>query len=273
MLTVVPREIRENAARAKGYLRREEIVRAMENMALALRGYSGLQFARAARFEMEVNFSEFLQELCRHPTMRSLLDVNGTGNPRAINYQRGKEAILAAVFEGLIKIMHQAEEEKERQQKENNEARLKELIATGLASIESGEHAKGRAFLKRAASEFGEDYNVLMDIGQKFISVECHLEAAEVFEMAMERDPKRPEGYSAAIDAYECINEMEKAEAVYKKILRQFGGHAKTYGRMALMYLTWHKRMKAEEFANRALQIDREEESALQVYERLNLRR
>ena len=67
----------------------------------------------------------------------------------------------------------------------------------------------------------------------------------------------------------EKYREYEKAEAVYQAVLRTFGGHASTFGKMSKMYLAWRKKQAAEDNALRALQTDPEQPDALEVIEAL----
>lgn len=268
----IPKVIRENIARAKGYLQRGEVPRALETISHALREASSVTMARAARFEMEAHVREFLGDLPRQPQMRVLLDPQNTGKPRAIPYQQGKEAVLATVLEGLGKIVLNAEVQQEQQALAAEDQRREMLTATGLEALRTGDLGRGRSFLRRVAAEFGGQPGVYMEMGRHLAEAEQYLDAAQIFEMAMEKTPKEAEAYSAAVSAYTEALEYEKAEAVFIKILRQFGGHASTYGRMAHMYYAWGKRTKAEDFAIRALQMDKEQADALEIMERIDRR-
>lgn len=272
-MNTAPKEIRENIARAKGYLRRDEIPRALEAMSNAVRDFADVTLFKQARFELTVQFDEFLLELNRHPQMQILLDPEGTGKPRKIAFQPGKEKILATVLEGLAKILLAAAEKAKQEAENNLHQRKAELIKTGKNHILGGDIARGRSFLKRAAAEFGKDPGVLMEIGRTFHSLSQFTDAAEIFESAISAFPKEAEAYAEAIDAYTNALEFENAEKVYLKIFRQFGGHPNTYGRLAKLYLTWGKRLKAEEFAHRAQQLDATQAEAAVVLERLAKRR
>lgn len=272
-MNTAPKEIRENIARAKGYLRRDEIPRALEAMSSAVRGFADVTLFKAARFELTVQFDEFLLELNRHPQMQVLLDPEGTGTPRKIAFQSGKEKILATVLEGLAKILLNAAEEAKQKAENTLHQRKAELINMGKTRIQEGDIARGRAFLKRAAAEFGTETGVLMEIGRTFHSLSQYSDAAEIFESAIQAFPKEAEAYAEAIEAYTKALEFENAEKVYLKIFRQFGGHANTYGRLAKLYLTWGKGLKAEEFAHRALQLDAAQAEATEVVENLEKHR
>lgn len=264
-----PKEIRENIARAKGYLRRDEIPRALDTMATAIRAFADLTLLKSARFELVVQFGEFLNELNRHPHMQPLLDPHSTGKARKIAFQQGKEKILAAVLEGLAKILINAAENDKAAEQQALQERKRELIETGKMRIQEGDIARGRSFLKRAAAEFGQETGVLMEIGRTFFALEQFQDAAESFESAMDAFPKEADAYAEAIEAHTKALEYEKAEKVYLKIFRQFGGHPNTYGRLAKLYLGWQKRLKAEEFAHRALQLDAQQADALAVVQAL----
>ena len=58
---------------------------------------------------------------------------------------------------------------------------------------------------------------------------------------------------------------------VYRAVLRTFGGHPSAFGKMAKMYLEWHKK-QAEEAALRALQSDPDQPDALEVMAALQRR-
>lgn len=271
-MNTAPKEIREHVARAKGYLRRDEIPRALDAMSCAVRGFASITLFKQARFELIVQFDEFLLELNKHPHMKVLLDPKRTGKPRNITFQPGKEKILATVLEGLAKLLINAAESTRLETQNVEQQRKNDLIETGTKHIQTGDIARGRAFLQRAAAEFGKESRVLLEIGRVFYALEQFQNAAEIFESSMASFPKEVEAYAEAIDAYVQALDFEKAEKVYLTIFRQFGGHPNTYGRLAKLYLAWDKPLKADEFAHRALQLDAEQPEALEVTKSLEHR-
>ena len=269
MRSALPKNIRENIARAKGYVSRNELSRALDTMSVALREMGSATLSRAARFEAEAHCTEILQDVRYHPVMRPLLDPQNTGELRAIPYQRGKEGTLAAVLEGLAKILTEAAARQEGEARQAEDQRRDGLIAIGVEALQGGDVGRGCSFLRRAVAEFGHQPGLCMQVGRHMLDAQRYADAAQIFEVGLDKFPKESEAYSAAVNAYMLALEYAKAEAVFKKILRQFGGHASTYGRMAEMYLGWHKRMKAEEFAVRALQMDKEQAEALAVLQKI----
>lgn len=265
MLSVPPKELRENIARANGYLRRNEVPRALSTMASALKQFAGVQMMRAARAELDIQISEFLNSLIHHQTMQPLLDPAGNGKPRIIRYQQGKEAALAAVLDGLARIINSEAEDAIRKKTEERLERKKTLIETGTRLLQEGQLAKGRAFLKRVAEEFSEDAGIRVQLGKIFVAQGQLMEAAEMYEESIQFEPREVAAYTGAVNAWLELREYEKAEKVFLTILRTFGGHANTFGKMAKMYWDWRKRDKAEEMALRALQGNSSQPEALEV--------
>ena len=270
MLTSAPKSIRENIARAKGYLRRDEVERALVTMSEALRQLAEIRLARSARAEVEIQIDEFLAALVRHSVLQPLLDPADTGNPRSITLQQGKEAALSTVLEGLAKILQTSAEQAVQQEAESRLARKKQLIGNGLDFLREGQVAKARAFLKRIVEEFGDEDGIRLQMGQIFSAAGLFAEAAAMYEESMALQPREAAAYTGAVAAWMELREYEKAEAVYKTVLRTFGGHASTFGKMAKLYLEWHKKHDAEEAALRALQTDPEQADALEVMAALN---
>lgn len=272
MLNVAPKDLRENIARANGYLRRGEVPRALKAMSAALRQFAGIQLMRGPRAELDIQISEFLDTLTRHQQMQALLDPGGTGKPKPIRYQQGKEAALATVLEGLARIITSEAEEAIRKEAEERLERKKMLIETGTRLLKEGQLAKGRAFLKRVAEEFSEDEGIRVQLGKIFTAAGQLTEAAEMYEESMQFQPREVAAYTGAVAAWLELREYERAEKVFLAIMRTFGGHPNTYGKMAKMYWDWHKREKAEEMAIRALQGNPGQAEATEVMNALKRR-
>lgn len=272
MLKVPPKELRENIARANGYLRRNEIERALNAMGQALRQFAGVQMMRAARAELDIQISEFLNALTHHQAMQPLLDPQNSGKPKPIRYQQGKEGALATVLEGLAKIMINEAEAEIRKTAEERSERKRMLIETGSQLLKEGQVAKGRAFLKRVAEEFSSDEGIRLQLAKIFAAHGQQVEAAEMYEESMQFEPRQVAGYTGAVSTWLAIHEYERAEKVFMAILRSFGGHPNTFGKMAKMYWDWRKRGKAEEMAIRALQGDKSQPEAREIMNALTKR-
>lgn len=265
MLNVAPKDLREHLARANGYLRRNEIERALAAMSAALRRYAEVRLTRAARAGLDAQINEFLRSLARHPAMRALLDPRQSGAVQSIPYRPGQADTLRTVLEGLARILRRDAESSMLQEAESRLERKKNLIETGLRFLRQGQTGVGRAFLKRVAEEFSDEEGVCLQLGQIFAAAGQHAEAAAMYEQAMRNRPREAAAYTGAVDAWLAARDFARAENVYKAVLRVFGGHPATYGKMARMYLKWGKGEIAAEFARRALQEDAAQPDALKV--------
>ncbi|MDR1776897.1 MAG: tetratricopeptide repeat protein [Desulfovibrio sp.] len=265
MLTTAPKELREDIARANGYLRRNEVERALESICSALRVFDTVRMTAHARGEPDVLIAEFLRSLAVHPGMAPLLDPGNTGKPRSIPFKPGQESKLCLVLEGLAKLLKEKSAAALQQENEERLARKKNLIASGLQFLQEGQIPKGSAFFKRVAEEFGDDKGICLHLARILNEAGQTRLAAEMFEKAMEAQPRESAAYAGAVNAWVALYEYEKAEAVYKAILRTFGGHPATFGKMAKFYLDLHKKSQAEDYALRALKADPQQPEALEV--------
>lgn len=265
MRTTIPKDLREDLARAGGYLSRHEVERALEALSDALARCAGLRLGRAATAELGGRIREILQGLSQHPRLLPLLDHEGSGHGRQIPYQPGREASLRTVLEGLAKILRQNAAHTALHDAEDRPARKKQLLQSGLRALQQGKTTVGRAFLRRIIDEFCDEPDICLQIGRVFSAANDHAEAAAVFEEAMRAQPRESAAYTGAVNAWTAAGEYEKAEAVYKAVLRTFGGHPSTFGKMAAMYLLWDKHLAAEDAARRALKDDAAQADALAV--------
>ncbi|MDR2056388.1 MAG: tetratricopeptide repeat protein [Desulfovibrio sp.] len=220
MPTAPPRELREHIARAGGYLRRNDVERAIASICAALRLVGALGLSGRARTEPDILIAEFLHDLVSHPDMAFLMDPGNTGTPREIPHKPGQESKLRVVLEGLAKLVR--EKSPARLQREAGErlARKRNLIESGLQFLHQGQTAKGNAFFKRAAEEFGDDKGIYLHLARLLMETGQTLSAAEMFEQAMEAQPREPAAYTGAVKAWMELREREKAETVYKAMLR-----------------------------------------------------
>lgn len=264
---MIPKEIREDFARAKGYLRRSEVVRAMETMGRNLRSFTNNPALKNHSNAISALMYEFLNDLTFHPKMKCLLDPSGTGSPHKLIYTKGKEIPLATVLEGLARILREAEEAENANALNAKNNRFQTLIDAGEAHFKEGDVNKGNAYFNRAAAEFGKKEGVCIDLARRLTALEQHNIAAEIYILSIEQFPKNNVAYTEGIEAYIKSKEYAKAEEIYLKILKQFGGHANTYGHMAKLYLTWGKKYDASDFVLRALQLDATQADALEVKE------
>ncbi len=257
--------VRENIARAKGALRRDDLIRTLNVTADSLDMYARVKVMGALRFELEVNLDELLSDLCRHTTILPMLPSGPKGKPFVLRYTRGKEALLSDALRRIAKILEQRKAEAAEEERKRIERHKQELLQRGQALLDSGDLPRARSFLRRAADEFGKEKGMYLDLAQRFRKAKLPLEAAEMYELALENFPKESAGWSGAIDMYMELQEFEKVEQLYVRVLQQFGQHPRTLCNIANFYLQWRRKGQAVEYALRALQRDPTLEKAREI--------
>ena len=260
-----PKDIRENVARAIGYLQRDEIRRALLTMCEALRAISDTRLSLPVRDNLYRRIREFLTALEKNVALRPLLDPGNTGKPRTLKLHAGKEAILATVLSGMARILRMEEEQPLRRETEEQMERKRHLLSEGLAALRDGQSARCLAFLRRIVEEFSDEDGIRLQVGHILQAAGMHAEAAQMYEEAMSKHPRAAAAYTGAVSAWMELGEYARAERVYKTALRIFGGHPSTFGKMAALYLAWGKTEDAAEAARHALQEDPAQSDALKV--------
>ncbi|MBQ9452709.1 MAG: hypothetical protein IJU65_05385 [Desulfovibrio sp.] len=271
MMLFAPKEIRENVARAIGYLQRNEVERALLTMCEALRAMADARLPLSVREKLHNRIRDFLKALENHSILRPLLDPGNTGSPRTFTLHPGKEAALATVLLGLARILRREKEQSLHKQSEAQLERKRQLLSEGLNALRKGQPARGLAFLRRIVDEFSGEDGIRVQMGHILHAAGMNAEAAQMFEDAMALQPREPAAYTGAVTAWLEQGEYAHAERVYKMALRTFGGHPSTFGKMAVMYLTWGKPQEAAEAAHHALQDDPAQVDALKVLAALDI--
>lgn len=267
-----PKQVRENIARAKAQLRRGDLPRSIEAMIEALNALAGLRILGPSRFETQIGIQEYVTDLNRSPALRALFEAHGIRQGTTIAFACGQELALAT----KLGIIHKALEADRLRRESETEAgvaqRKATLLSGGQAQLRSGDLPRGRSILRRAAEEFGHERGILSDIGELLAQAGLGFEAAEMFESAIAAFPDDSRAYSGAIENYLKLGEYAKTEAIYMAALRQFGSHPQTFLNMAKMYLAWHKKDKAWEYADRAFKADPKNQDARVLIETLENR-
>jgi len=209
-----------------------------------------------ARFEVEVNIRQCVNEINLNPTIHNLLTELTRSSKASIPYNPGEEAALRTVLGVLHKALEKMEQAEKQGAQQAVVQRKADLLAAGKQALAAGEGTKAKIELRKLAEEFGKEPGVLAQIGNMFVAAKLPRDAAEFLEMAIEAFPKEAKEYGTLVECYMGGNEYEKAEAVYLKVLKNLGQHPKTLTNLAKVYKLEGKRQKAAETAQRALSMD-----------------
>ncbi len=268
VVTTIPKTIRENLARAKAYLVRDDCERSLEAGLAAVREYMSIKIVGEAKFKLEVLIMEYVTELNRHHLIRDFFHANRITKEPFVQYARGQEKKLTERMETILHGLRYQAEQKNKEEEDKALARKEQQYNTGLELLSQGELPRGKAYLRRYAEEYGEEPGVTSDVANIFMKHQLYPEAAELFSKAIEDFPNDPKGYAGAVMAYTQTGPMEKVEEMYLLILRKFGPHPKTLLNFSKFYLSWRKREKAWDYARQALSKDSSLVEAKEIVEK-----
>ncbi len=265
---IAPPSVLQNIARAKSLSKRDEPVRALGALITALELFEPGKIIGKARYEVEVNILECVNEISRNPKVRDFLTRITRSTSVGIAYAPGEEAKLLPVLRVLRKGLFEQEEEKARSAQEKTENRKQMLLDKGKGHIAAGENPRGKAVLRQLGDEFGHEPGVLAEIGSILIEADLQYEAVEFLEQALEAFPKDGKVYSDLVNCYMGFKEYEKAEAVYLKAVRQFGQHPKTMLNLAKLYMAWNKKELAFDAARQVVRSEPDNKEAREIMEK-----
>jgi tetratricopeptide (TPR) repeat protein len=250
------RSIRENISRARGYLRRDDILRCVEVATEALMTKSSKSTLGLGRSEVDLLFSEMCDEFSRHPRVVGFLESVGITGVTLLQYKPGNETLLIKKLAALrLKMDEVVQKEKDLEEK-NRASQKQEWLQLGQENLSQNNFPKGKVYLRRVVETYGDEPGTLLEVGKLFFDATMYTEAAEIFSLAIERTPSDNQVWRMAIETAEALGDFKKAEGLYLDALKQYGGHPLTYLNIAKFYLKWRKRHDAYDYAMRALALD-----------------
>ncbi len=262
------RSIRENISRARGYLRRDEFFRCIEaaNDALMLKANNAA--LGTGRSEVDLLFAEMCDDFSRHPKVLAFLEGIGVAAAPFLRYKPGDELLLIKKLTAFRIKMEDVEQRAKERAAKRRALQKAEWLQAGQELLRQKNYPKGKVYLRRVAESFGDEAGVIRDVGRLFFDAGLHVEAAEMFALAMANFPTDEQAWRLAIDTYDTLGEFKKAEALYLDAVKAFGGHPLTFLNIAKFYLKWHRKDDAFDYAQRALDMDPSLTEALEIREK-----
>jgi tetratricopeptide (TPR) repeat protein len=263
------REIRENVSRAKGYLRRDDLDKAIGCAKDALMQKGSASALGLGRSEVDLLFGELCDEINRYPKVVALLESLGVRGGPFLRYVAGEETLIIKKLIALQIKMEEIEAKERQQEEARSRAQKTQWLRAGQALLREKSYPKGKVYLRRVVEAFGDEPGLVREIGEMFSEAGLLNEAVEMFALAIEKDATDGEAWRLAIGAYDTLGEFKKAEALYLDAIKVFGAHPMTYLNIAKFYYKWHKRDDAFEYAERALSLDPNLAEALELREKV----
>ena len=114
--TTPPKTIRENLARAKSYLNRDDCERALEAGIAAMEEYISVKVVGEAKFKLEVAMIELANELSRHHLIRAFFHANRITREPFVQYTRGEEKKFIERMEAILHCLRYMSQEKAKEE-------------------------------------------------------------------------------------------------------------------------------------------------------------
>lgn len=266
------RTIRENISRARGYLRRDDLYRCIEaaNDALVLKGTSTA--LGMGRSEVDLLFVEMCDDFSRHPRVVAFLESIGIAGGPFLRYKAGDETLLIKKLTAFRIKMEEIEEQENAHNEKRRTAQRDEWLGLGREHLAQKSFPKGKVYLRRVVETYGEEPDIVREVGSLFFEAGLLPEAAEMFMLAIKTTPSDQQAWRGAIEAWDALGEFKQAEALYLDAVRTFGGHPMTFLNIAKFYLKWNRKDDAYGYAQRALDLDSSLTEAKEIQERIERR-
>jgi pentatricopeptide repeat protein len=265
MEMTVPASVSQNIARAKSLIQRQETLRALECLLIALDNFVPGNLIGHARFEVEVHLQHCIEDINHNPKVHNLLTELSHSSKSHIHYTPGEEAKLRAVLGVLHKALENMDLAEKQGAQQARKQRRAELLEHGQSLLATGEGVKAKVELRKLAEEFGKEPGIYAQVGTMLAQAKMPADAAEFLELAIEAAPKEGQSYTTLVDCYMTAMDYEKASVVYEKALRQFGPHPRTLAHLAKVYKLLNKRDKAAAAAQQALSLDPDNAEAKEI--------
>lgn len=213
---VSAKTIKEDMARAKSFVQRDEALKALRFLCKALEGLVQSQIFGREKFEISILISETLQDLMNMSTFKRLF-------PSGIPYDKGQEK---ALYNTLRKLHDRLEEAIEKARVERLRKKFEDLdntLINAQEALKRNEPLEARKLFRKVAEEYPDQPGLLSDIGSRLVLAGLLQESLEYLKRASEVDPSDGRAISFLIMAFEGLAELDKAEEVVREALRRAG--------------------------------------------------
>jgi tetratricopeptide (TPR) repeat protein len=262
------KRVKADVARAKIYIARGDILKAVEAFISALTAKIGAPMAGSDKSVIEPQMAEFCEEFSNnYQVIEFLKSIDYVEKP-FVKFRPGLDSKVLNKLTAFRLKRAAVEEEANRTVERERQTKLDELMAKGKELLASGQAAKGKVMLKRAAEQFGSREGVLSEVGRLMLEAGYPGDASEVLRQAMVSFSKDPAPYKFYIEACLAQGKNEEAEEAYLNVIRVFGPHPQTYLNMSKFYVAWRKNDLAYDYAQRAFGMDSSLAEAKEIMDR-----
>ena len=267
-----PQSASQHIGLAKALLKRGKLTRGLEALSSGLDLYVPALAKRQAKFEIEILLEECLHELNRQPQVRHFLARHASAGATHVAYTPGEETRLQGMIHSIREKVGQAPSaaaHPHSREGEKRKSRKWELEDQFLRCMQRGDMREGHEVLKMLAHEFGKDGGMLLQIGVWLYEAKQYRESVTFLEQSMNLFPSDRRAYGIASACYLHLKEYEKAEAVYRTALRQFGNNPNLLLHLARLYEIWGRHDSARKALEAVFKLDASNTEARNLLNRL----
>lgn len=259
MNVAAAKSIKEDIARATGYARRAEDIKALECASRAFEVFATTKtVVGRAKFELEILLGDMLRELDHLPEIRKRLD-------KPLAYKRGQEAFYAKALGAMARHVVQARDADAIQRESERRRHLDETLDKARQLLADKNLPVARRVLAVTCEQHAAIPGVYTAAAAILSEAGLHADAVPMAEKGIESDPKDAQAYRIATEACAVIGENAKAADLLREALRQFGAHPRTYITLARVLYKQGKWDQAYDAARAALDRDPELEDAREM--------
>lgn len=259
-MTITAKDIREDIARAKAFVQRDDLLRSLGALRNALALLAKSKVFGIERFEIDALLDEALREVSGHKTMKKVF-------PAGLKQEKGKTVQLYKTVKKLHDKLGQAMEKArvERQRKDMGE--LDELLITAQERLKEKDEMEARKLFRKAAERFKDVPGLHSDIGTRMMMGGLVQEAVEYLNRALEMNPRDQRAHSSLITCLEGLGEPVKAEEALKSAIKYLGKHETLMLRLAKLSLSQRNWNQAFDLADAVLAMNPLSSQAKKIWE------
>jgi tetratricopeptide (TPR) repeat protein len=262
------KRIKADVARAKIYIARGDILKSVEAFISALTAKIATPMAGSDKNVIEPQMAEFCEEFSNNYQVIEFLKSIDYNEKPFIKFRPGLDSKVLNKLTAFRLKKAAVEQEANKAVERERQAKLDELLSKGKELLASGQAAKGKVMLKRAAEQFGSKEGVLSEVGRLMLDAGYPGDAMEILRQAMAGFPKDPVPYKSYIEACLAQGNNAEAEEAYLNVIKVFGPHPQTYLNMSKFYVAWRKNDLAYDYAQRAFGMDSSLTEAKEIMDR-----
>jgi tetratricopeptide (TPR) repeat protein len=252
------KSIREDLARSKAAYAKNDDLRTVQLIAMALRAFVSVKLAGPDRTAVEGLFRECFSNLGKLERVRKYA-------PNGIPYTKGQEPKLAAV---LIPLAKKIEEDIKRETLEamrERKIRIDHAVLKGTKLLGEGNLLEAQRNYRAAVEEYVDEKGLFPLIASRLIDAGHFKASLEYVKRAIEESPDNPRAYDFLLTAAGKIEDWGLAEKILLEARQKLGSLPLWNQTLALVEARLGKWSEARDAAKQAVEADARLEEARRV--------